>query len=201
MTTPDERLEAIYNLVTDQLASGRDMMVSTWRLLNEVKKLSETTIEEVEDMPITEEKVEDPVIVISCDASIKVNPGGAAAIGAVIRFPDETKPLSLAKLTSATTNNEAEYDAIYEGLLALVNLHNRPKYPITVRSDSQLVVKQLEGKYKINNVALQRKCTSIHELAAKIPVPVKIEWRPRNSTPDLTQANFNAQDALGVKRH
>ena len=152
-------------------------------------------------MIIQEEPQEEMAIIISCDASIKTNPGGPAAIGAVIRFPDETKPLSIAKLTNAQTNNEAEYDAIYEGLTALVNLHNRPKYPITIRSDSQLVVKQLKGEYKINLEPLKRKCLSINELAKSLPVPVKIEWRPRNSTPDLTQANFNAQDALGVKRH
>lgn len=199
MTTPEDRLEAIHNLVSDELASGRDMLISTWRLLSEIKKLS--GIEEQEEQAMTTEPEEQPEIVISCDASIKVNPGGAAAIGAVVRFPDETKTLKISKLTSATTNNEAEYDAIYEGLLALVNLHNRPKYPITIRSDSQLVVKQLKREYKINLAPLKRKCESIHELAAAMPVPVKIEWRPRNSTPDLTEANFMAQDALGVKRH
>lgn len=195
--TPEERLEEIYNTVSDEIASGRDMLVSTRRLLQRVIELATG-----EDNKQSESVQEDTSnkIVISCDASIKVNPGGQAAIGAVIRIPGEPK-LVISKHTSATTNNEAEYDAIYEGMVALVNLHNRLRYPVTIRSDSQLVVKQLSGEYQINNDTLKRKCQSIHELAAAMKVPVAIEWKPRNSTPDLTEANFTAQDAIGAKRH
>ena len=154
----------------------------------------------MEDKLETPQETVEQKIIISCDASIKVNPGGPAAVGVVIRFP-EGKPVQFSRHTSAQTNNEAEYDAIYEALMFLANTVNRPKFPVVVRSDSQLVVKQLTGKYQINNEVLGRKCSSINELAKALPVPVEIEWRPRNSTPDLTEANFLAQDALGVRRH
>ena len=194
---PEEKLEEIYNMISDEVASGRDMLISTQRLLCRIMDLT-TGQEEVK--PVDIDINENETIVISCDASIKVNPGGPAAIGAVIRIP-EGDVLKIGKFTPATTNNEAEYDAIYEGLLALVNLHNRPKFPIVIRSDSQLVVKQLLGEYKVTDERMKRKCESIHELAAAIQVPVQLDWRPRNSTPDLTEANFLAQDVLGVRRH
>lgn len=202
-------LEQIYNLVSDYIASGRDVPVSTARLLNEILELSQPRL--VEDMPEQKTETKEPApetlplpwIEISCDASIKENPGGPASIGYVIRRPveDGVPALKMAQVVSANTNNEAEYDAIYQGLLTFVGLVNRPKYPIKIMSDSQLVVNQLLGTYTINNDILKRKAAAIHALATSIPVPVVIEWRARNSTPDLTEANFLAQDILGVRRH
>lgn len=214
MTDYQDRLQKIYNLVSDYVASGRDMLVSTQRLLINVLELAEVEepaeAEELDEQtPVqTKEEIEEEEnmtneIIISCDASVKENPGGPSSVGVVIRFPKETgiKPIELAKHTPAKSNNEAEYDAVYEGILSLVNIHNAPLYPIVVHSDSQLVVKQLTGEYKINNDTLKRKYAAIHELCSQIPLPVRIEWRPRNSTRDLAQANFIAQEALGVKRH
>jgi ribonuclease HI len=197
LMSPEEKLEEIYNLISDEAASGRDMLLSTQRLLDKILNLV-TGQDMIVDSKTSWDK--DTTIFISCDASIKVNPGGPAAIGAVIRIPGE-EVLKVGKFTPATTNNEAEYDAIYEGLTALVNLHNKPKFPIVVRSDSQLVVKQLMGEYKLSDERMKRKYESIHELASSIKIPIAIEWCPRNSTPDLTEANFLAQDMLGVKRH
>jgi ribonuclease HI len=191
----DEKLEEIHNLISDYLASGRDLLVSTQKLLLEIQDKIGL------NMNLENTVQEDQVIIISCDASIKTNPGGPAAVGVIIRYPDGTKPTSINRAVPALTNNEAEYDAIYEGLMHIANLVNRPKFPICIRSDSQLVVKQLRGEYKINLDVLQRKYDSIHALAGALPVPVIIEWHPRNSTPDLTEANFIAQDAIGVKRH
>lgn len=196
--TPELKLEAIANLISDHLASGRDILLSTQKLLDQILSLTEDNI----DMTQEEQPQEIQRIVISCDASIKKNPGGPAAVGVVVRFPEPgTAPVKFFKCTPAQTNNEAEYDAIYEGLMFLANTVNRPRFPVVVRSDSQLVVKQLTQKYAINNTVLQRKFDSIHALAKELPVPIAIEWHGRNSTPDLTEANFLAQDALGVRRH
>jgi ribonuclease HI len=195
----DIKIEAIQNLISDHLASGKDMLVSTRRLLDEILEIaSEETIDIEEPMLNSYEQK----IIISCDASIKKNPGGPAAVGVVVRSPDPSiYPTKFHRCTNAQTNNEAEYDAIYEGLMFLANIVNRPKYPVVIRSDSQLIVKQLTGEYQINNEILKRKCQSINDLAKALPVPIEIEWHARNSTPDLTEANFLAQDALGVRRH
>ena len=195
-TGPEEKLEEIYNLVSDYEVSGRDFSVSTYRLIQKIKEV-------VTDIVTNQEQVKDPegFIICSCDASIKNNPGGPASIGAIIRIPDQKEPVVLSREVPANTNNEAEYDAIYEALVYIADLVNKPKHPIIVRSDSQLVVKQLKGEYKTENEVLNRKRESIHELAAALPVPVLIEWHPRNSTPDLAEANFTAQKVIGVKPH
>ena len=192
----EEKLEEIYNLVSDYEVSGRDFPISTYRLIQRIKEV-------VTDTVANQEQIKDPegFIICSCDASIKNNPGGPASVGAVIRIPDVKEPVLLSREVPANTNNEAEYDAIYEALVYIANLVNKPKHPIIVRSDSQLIVKQLKGEYKTENEVLNRKRESIHELAAALPVPVIIEWHPRNSTPDLAEANFAAQDVLGIKRH
>lgn len=196
MTEEEEKLELIHNLVSDYLASGRDLLTSTQKLLEQI--MSITTIED-SNLPVDSEHYLDKII-ISTDASIKENPGGPASVGFVIRPPGET-PLIISKFTNSTTNNEAEYDAIYEALVTYMNLNNKPTSNIVIRSDSKLVVNQLMGKYQINTESLQRRFNSIHELARQIPVRVEIEWRPRNSTPDLATSNFEAQKLLGVKPH
>lgn len=211
-----ERLRQVYNMASDYLASGRDILVSTRGLLVELCQVADAPVTEDDDvLPIeekpenifSEEKSEDEeieYIYISCDASIKQNPGGPSSVGFVIRFPDEMNqaPIKASKPSTAISNNEAEYDAVYEGLVTLFNLINSPKYPVIVRSDSKLVVNQLTGTWKINNESLKKKAETIHEFCAAVqPVPVILEWHRRNSTPDLTEANFLAQDLLGVPRH
>lgn len=200
MTDDTNKLERIYNSISDHLVSGKDMLVSTQRLLVQILDIIGTEDMSIEQELLSEEQIEETII-ISCDASIKKNPGGPASVGVVLRFPNEKQVTKVARIVPASTNNEAEYDAIYEGLNFIANLHNKIQYPICVRSDSQLVVKQLLGEYKIENESLKKRCKSIHSLAASLNVPVKIEWHPRNSTPDLSEANYLAQDAIGVPRH
>jgi len=202
-----ERLRLAYGLVADLIATRReDLPVSVLKglkTIRDVLDIEQYMLDEVREIlkPVSSE--DQDKIIISCDASITRNPGGRVAVGVVIRFPPEDKldPIKLARCTPSSTNNEGEYDAVYEGLVHLFNTHNRPKHEVVIRSDSKLVVNQLLGEWNINNDTLQRKCDSIHELVANGPVPVQIEWKPRNSTPDLTEANFLAQDELGVRRH
>jgi hypothetical protein len=97
----------------DRFLAKNDMLVSTKDfLLNLRAALSDEVIQE-------KVKIEDPdkdKIIISCDASIKENPGGPAAVGIVIERPGI--PISSFSIfTKAETNNQAEYDAIYTGLI------------------------------------------------------------------------------------
>lgn len=202
------KLELIKSMIETYI-DKQDMLVSTQRFLVEVLE----TIDVVEEVkPKKERKKKVPVvnevipvldhIQISCDASIKNNPGGPASVGVVIRIPGKDV-IKFSKIVPANTNNEAEYDAVYSGLEHIAHLHNGINKEIVVYSDSQLVVNQLTGKFKISeeNKSLARRASTIHELARELPVPVRIEWLPRNSTPDLAEANYLAQDALGVPRH
>lgn len=216
------KLELIKNMI-ENYKETQDMLVSTSKFLDEIlelcveekksrkkkdAKLPQITQDNTTEagLPNRTDTISIPVdsdyITVSVDASIKNNPGGPASIGAVIRFPGKAA-IKLSKFTPAQTNNEAEYDAIYEALNHIVHLKASLNKEIVVYSDSQLVVNQLTGKYKINDEskALKRRAQIIHELAAQLPVAVKVEWRPRNSTDDLRDANYAAQDLLQVPRH
>jgi ribonuclease HI len=201
-----ERLRLAFELVSDTIVSRKDQLaLPLLEALQETVDICDTesfSLENIQDRMSNKEESID-LIVVSCDASITKNPGGEVAVGFVIRFPkeDRLKTIKLSKRTPSRSNNEGEYDAIYEALVHLFNMINTPKHPIEVRSDSQLVVKQLIGEWRINEPSLRRKAQSIHELVSATKYPVKMRWMRRNSTPDLAEANFLAQDELGVKRH
>lgn len=137
--------------------------------------------------------------IISCDASIKTNPGGPASVGYVIRRPNK-EPMIVAKPCPATTNNQAEYDAVYEALTALFNLVNNPG-KVEVRSDSKLVIDQLNGDMECHDKTLVKRRDAIREFVKELPTEVEFVWKPRNSTPDLETANYCAQEILGVSPH
>ena len=191
-----DRINIALEMIDGQLK--KDMLVSTKDFLLRLKECltMEAQPEEEVTIPVTGER-----IIISCDASIKVNPGGPASVGVVIQNPKQKDLLQFAKATKATTNNQAEYDAVYTGLVSFVNLNNNPGMQIVVRSDSQLVIRQLKKEIQCQDKQLVKRRDLILELVDQLPVPVIFEWRPRNSTTELELANHLAQDLLGVPRH
>jgi ribonuclease HI len=204
----EERLRLIYESALDALAyHSLSLSQSVYREFKRLSEISdlEKSIEDILKLTSNvsnKDHCPDDKIIISCDASITKNPGGNASVGFVIRFPKQEKieEVKLAKRTPSKTNNEAEYDAVYEALVALFN-RTTPKFPIEIRTDSLLVANQLNGVCKMSKPELARKAASIHELINTSGALVTVQWRERNSTPDLTSANFLAQDLLGVKRH
>lgn len=146
-------------------------------------------------------------IIISCDASVKNNPGGPCSSGVVIRFPSAgIDPHELCRiLPTAVTNNQAEYDAVYEGLNYFLTFGILGAQGIEVRSDSKLVVNQLNDAWAVKDEKLKHRHESVQELVQKLneqlKIPISIVWYPRNSTEDLKKANNIAQSILGVKNH
>jgi len=82
------------------------------------------------------------------DGGARGNPG-PAGIGAVIEGP---KPLEVSEYIGETTNNVAEYKARVEGLkAALDNKYNE----LDIYADSELMVKQIKGDYRVKNAGLK----------------------------------------------
>lgn len=188
-----DRLESIADIIE------RNLDLRAPILLLQLRAIARGTEEELNENEILKKTPKEDKIIISCDASIKVNPGGPASVGCVIEIGN--KPLQLAQGSNATSNNQAEYDAIYFALTTLMNLNNNPGKPLEIRSDSQLIIRQLNGDIKCSDEKLQRRRDLILEYVKQLPIPVKFVWRPRNSTPELKLANHLAQDFLGVPRH
>jgi len=88
---------------------------------------------------------------IYSDGASRGNPG-KAAIGFIIL--DGTKLLKQQKATiGTTTNNVAEYTALIEALKQASRL---TKDSIEVFSDSQLMIRQLKGEYKVKKPHLRK---------------------------------------------
>ena len=95
-----------------------------------------------------------PELLIYCDGGARGNPG-PAAIGAVVLDPSTNPPTRLATVSESigvATNNVAEYRAL---IAALEAAREFPARGVRIRADSQLVVRQLEGRYKVKQPHLR----------------------------------------------
>jgi ribonuclease HI len=85
------------------------------------------------------------------DGGARGNPG-PAAYGYVLEAADGTVLAAEGVAIGVATNNVAEYRGLVAGLTRALEL-GLPE--IQVRSDSELLVKQMRGEYRIKNAALQ----------------------------------------------
>ena len=93
-------------------------------------------------------------VLIYADGGARGNPG-PAAIGAVVLDPSTDPPTRLAAVSETigvATNNVAEYRALIAGLEAARPFRARRA---RVRLDSQLLVRQLEGAYRVKQPHLR----------------------------------------------
>ena len=88
---------------------------------------------------------------LSTDGGARGNPG-PAAYGYVLETEDGTVLDARGEAIGVATNNVAEYRALLAGLEKAVELGLRD---VEVVSDSELLVKQMRGEYKIKNEALR----------------------------------------------
>lgn len=114
------------------------------------------------------------------DGGSRGNPG-QAAIGYIIEDPVKGEILTEHGETIGTeTNNVAEYQALIAGLRAALKFHpNR----LICHLDSELVVKQLNGEYRVKMPSLQQYVDDIQELAQEFSdivfqhIPREDNWR------------------------
>lgn len=89
--------------------------------------------------------------IVYTDGGSRGNPG-PAALGVIVCNGRNEKIKSYGEFLGEKTNNEAEYEAVIFGLKKLKQLFGGEaikKVRVLVRSDSELLVSQLSGKYKI----------------------------------------------------
>jgi ribonuclease HI len=85
------------------------------------------------------------------DGASRGNPGEAGC-GAVILDENGAVVKELSRYLDRTTNNVAEYEGLLIGLEALLQLGAKK---IVVKSDSQLLVRQLNGEYRVKDEKLK----------------------------------------------
>lgn len=104
---------------------------------------------------------------IHADGGSRGNPGPAGA-GAIIRDEFGSAVGSVSEFLGTRTNNYAEYEAI---ILALERLGEivgakRKVTTVTVKMDSQLVVRQMNGDYKVKHPTTKAQYARLAPLAA-----------------------------------
>jgi len=88
---------------------------------------------------------------VRIDGASRGNPG-AAAYAVVIERPGQ-EPVEESDRMGSTTNNIAEYTALVKGLELATRLGGRL---LDVVSDSELLVKQMNGEYRVKNEDLKQ---------------------------------------------
>ena len=85
------------------------------------------------------------------DGAARGNPGPAGA-GAVLKDADGKVIAELKQSLGKTTNNVAEYKGL---ILGLRKAHELGARDVEVRADSELMIRQLNGKYSVKNEGLK----------------------------------------------
>lgn len=85
------------------------------------------------------------------DGASRGNPG-PAAYAVILHSPAGTKLCEFGKSIGRETNNVAEY---YGLIAALDYATNHGIHALRIRSDSELLVRQMQGRYRVKNAALK----------------------------------------------
>jgi probable phosphoglycerate mutase len=126
------------------------------------------------------------------DGASRGNPG-PASYAVIIRRPDGSVVYQLGKYLGRATNNVAEYFALITALdyCASTNILR-----LRVRSDSELLVRQMQGRYKVKSASLK----PLHERAlrqSKSLAYFAIEHIPREQNSEADALANTALDRTG----
>ena len=126
------------------------------------------------------------------DGGARGNPG-PAAYGFVLQGEDGEQLDARGEYIGHATNNVAEYSALIAGLEAAIALGVTE---LAVVSDSELMVKQMRGEYKVKNVALKELAQRAGTLARTLGTVTYTAVRRHHNT----LADQLVNDALDAAR-
>ena len=127
-------------------------------------------------------------LIINTDGLSKGNPG-TAAIGATIKDERGKMLATISQRIGITTNNVAEYKALIAALQKAIKLKGTQ---IEIRADSELMIRQLKGRYKVKSEGLKPLYIEATQLLAKFE-GVTLKYIPRELN---TAADKLANDAV-----
>ena len=181
-TVPDvvEVIEEAQNIITrHEKHSGRKKII--------IKKTAEETDQSVEEIEAENIQIRDTLegaefssiplgstLTMYIDGASSGNPG-PAGIGIVILDQDARQVGKISSYIGRRTNNFAEYSALVRALKVAIYFKTKV---LKIRTDSELVVKQLNGEYRVKNDQIKK----LHEEAVKLIRSIqnfKIEHIPR----------------------
>jgi ribonuclease HI len=133
------------------------------------------------------------VYTASIDGGSRGNPG-PASYGVIVRAPDGSTLFRIGKYLGRATNNVAEY---YGLIGALDYAQSQRIARLVVRSDSELLVRQMQGRYRVKSPDLK----PLHERAQKMARSLahfQIVHVPREQNSEADEFANLALDAAGT---
>ncbi len=125
------------------------------------------------------------------DGAARNNPG-PAGVGVVFYDEKECVISQISEHLGETTNNVAEYAAL---IRALEKAKEMGVQEIRILSDSQLLVKQMQGSYQVRNHALKGMHIAANSLAADLE-EVEYEHIPREDNEAADELANSAIDRM-----
>ncbi|MCX6808507.1 MAG: ribonuclease HI family protein [Candidatus Berkelbacteria bacterium] len=143
--------------------------------------------------------MENNQIYINTDGGSRGNPG-PAAIGIVFSDINEKQIYGYKEYIGEATNNEAEYSAILKALEILAKSqwlvqNNASHNSVVCRLDSQLVVEQINGRFKIKQDHLRVFVDKIRGLISALKLNISFIYVPREQNKAADKLVNEALDA------
>lgn len=124
---------------------------------------------------------ESGLLTIHTDGASRGNPGAAAFAYVIQR--EGSEPIEEADCLGQMTNNQAEYTALVRALEHALELG--PRHRLLIHSDSELLVKQMNGQYRVKNEELRGLYERAQELRGRFDaVTIRHVRREQNSRAD-----------------
>lgn len=98
------------------------------------------------------------------------------------------------KSLGISTNNQAEY---WGAILWLEQAVERTPSSIVLHMDSELVVKQLRGEYKIKNLDMKMLFQKVQQVVSDYPGQLEIKHVPREQNKYADMLSNKAMDMIG----
>ena len=135
------------------------------------------------------------MIIIHTDGGARGNPGPAAT-GVYITKKDGTVVTRFGKKIGEATNNVAEYKAVVQAFSWLLKNKQHVNGPVSFLLDSELLVKQLSGKYKVKNQTLKELWYRVQQQKEQLGKEVTFSHVPRENN---KEADYEVNKALDNK--
>ena len=130
-------------------------------------------------------------VTVYTDGACSGNPG-PGAIGVVVLDENGQEVGTCKECIGETTNNRAEYKAVIRGLELAAGICRRK---VICCSDSELVVKQLNGRYRVKNTSLRILYENVVKLTGLLE-KFSIQHVPRARSTEVDSLANKALDRL-----
>jgi ribonuclease HI len=134
------------------------------------------------------------------DGAARGNPG-PGGIGVVLKDESGTILLKEKKFLGNVTNNIAEYTALLECLnhvSALIRKTGIPCTTLVLHSDSELMVRQMKGEYKVKDVVLKKLFSQARKALSSSEFEFLIKHVPREKN---READALANESIDEHPH